>query len=329
MGQKCTCFIDNEKQTEQKLEEDFSDLKNNNNDIKIDPSENSNLIDNSLIINKAANAHNEVRNSFTNDNINYQKTDNSVNIKKETLIDHSNTITKDKVPESAPKSTRRKYDEEKIILITRNLRKWYYRHKFIKRIKPDLIFNDKLLFDKLLNSLQVQKLIDINSKCKKPYQPDDWQQFYSEYPINVQNLLKSKKDHNNTKKVALDSSVFGNVYKTKKIFLGKNNENAYNDTEDNSNNPNQIILKGNSKENIYSNSKENQKLKNYIYIGEVNKLNKKHGKGMLYYLDGSSREEGTWFEDSLIGWTRIIYSNGVVFEGIIIIFLNSFYLIDV
>ena len=80
----------------------------------------------------------------------------------------------------------------------------------------------------------------------------------------------------------------GKTYFTKKIFI-KNEEDEIN-------------------------LKKTDRKKSYIYIGQINNYGEKHGKGILYYLDGSSMEEGNWHNDYLIGWCRIMLPNGVYFE---------------
>lgn len=88
------------------------------------------------------------------------------------------------------------------------------------------------------------------------------------------------------------------------------NTNFYN-TEKNNLEKKKIFLR----ENKNTNNTTDEKEKGYIYEGQINEVYQKSGIGTLYYLDGSSKEEGNWINNQLNGWCRVIFSNSMVMDG--------------
>ena len=110
--------------------------------------------------------------------------------------------------------------------------------------------------------------------------------------VKLIDIIKNKFDNQGWKKFYDEipqEFEFGKIFQTKKIYIEDNDR-----------------IKKDINDNI---------IKSYVYLGEVNKFNQKNGRGQLYYLDGSCKEEGIWLNDSLNGWCRIIYSNGIIIEG--------------
>lgn len=313
MGQKCSCLLkEGECNTEQKLENTLhKDMGKAKNHEQIDFFNEKNISnDNSLMKNKSTKINDAKQSFITYDAIYHDQSHHSEITANDSFIKKQNSknILKDNRSDISSQITSENYREIKIGLIIKNFRRWFYKEKFIKSTKKLLIENNKILFNKLMSSEEIKKLIYYSSCCCKPYNFDDWQQFYSQFPINFQqyltneNLLSYKIDPDN---------IFGRIYQSKKVFLGKNIYD-YNSMKQKSikTRENRFNYNSNTNEQEISNQKK------YIYIGEVNKYNTRHGRGVLYYLDGCRREEGSWFEDKLVGWTRITYSNGLIMEGI-------------
>lgn len=339
MGQKCSCFI---KEDENKNEKRLEDETLNRINITKNPSNKEEFLNDSFIQSKYK-AKAEQQNNYSERNKqnsisleanNYLKTDNSLNNAKTNLIEKQ---TLDK------KTSRKEFDVDKVNLIKRNMAIWFYRKRFFEQIKDELMETNENLFNNLMNSENVKKLEALSAKCKKPFNLDDWKNYHKEFPINLSNEYFAAKNGLKLKKSNSGINfelIFGKTFKSKKIFLGKNfvntnnsinkresendiriiNNDVKSNANDNSSN-NLIPIKDNNNNYVSGNKKKNKENKNYVYVGEVNKYNQKHGKGVLYNLDGTSREEGTWFEDELIGWVRVIFSagNGLVIEGNLLI----------
>lgn len=336
MGQKCSCLVkEDENNSEKKLEDEtFNRISITKNLSNREENLNESLMQSKYKAKAEQHKVDSDRNKHNSNSLdadNYMKTDNSLNNAKTNLIEKQ-TLEK--------KSTRRGFDVDKVNMIKRNMGNWFHRKRYVEQLKDGLVEANERLFQNLMSSENVRKLEALCAKCKKPFSLDDWKNYYKAFPINLSNVYFSGKNANKNNGVNFDL-IFGKTYRSRKIFLGKNsaantnkkqsdsdikivnskyNSNSNNDdnrsnANDNSSN-NLIALK--EKQNL-NNPEKNSKndndkgKKNYVYIGDVNKYNQKHGKGVLYYLDGSSREEGTWFEDELIGWVRVVSSTGNFF----------------
>ena len=95
--------------------------------------------------------------------------------------------------------------------------------------------------------------------------------------------------------------------------------NFYNSNKNNFENKKKIFFEDKK------NSNETTQEKEYIYEGQMNEMYQKSGRGVLYYLDGLSKEEGSWNNDQLNGWCRVIFSNSMVMDGKISLFIKGFY----
>lgn len=350
MGQKCSCLIKEDEDISEKKLEDESENRinitkshsikdNNKNESFIRSKFNANLESKNNL------SQRDKQNSNSLEANNYLKTDNSLNNAK-TNLQEKQTLER--------KVTKKEIDVDKVNLIIKNISNWFYKKRFVENLKEELEKANEHLFSNLINSENVKNLEALAKQCKKPFRIDDWKNYYKEFPINLSSLYSADK---NVDKASIQSGVnfdyvFGKTYKSKKIFLGKNSDKQASNKDnirminkDNISNANDT-----SKDNLieankdkYNNANDSQneisnknnkkkikELKNYVYKGDVNKYNQKHGKGVLYYLDGSSKEEGTWYEDELIGWIRIIFSggNGLVIDGkinFLIIFFNNIF----
>lgn len=352
MGQKCSCLV---KEDENNIEKKLEDERFNRINVTKNVSNQEEMLNESFTHAKQKakaeqqNINSELNkeNSSSLEAENYIKTDNTLNNARTNLVEKQT---------AEKKSTRKEYDLYKINLIKRNMANWFYRKRFVEQIKDELVEANEILFKNLMESENVRKLEALCAKCQKPFSIDDWKNYYKEFPINISNVYFSGKKLNKNNGISFDL-IFGKTYNSRKIFLGKNyvqkapkpernsevqvinNDESDNisNANNNSSNNNLIGIKyktntNHPEKNDHNN--KNQNAKNYVYVGDVNRYNQKHGKGVLYYLDGSSREEGTWYEDELIGWVRVIFAaeNGLVIEGTFILHLIflcqiNFYLI--
>jgi hypothetical protein len=136
--------------------------------------------------------------------------------------------------------------------------------------------------------------------------------------IKSNNFINIDIDNDNNIDLLKDSKLFKKTYFENRIFIKQNLDDekvtirkrkvTFAPEIENAND-------NNNKINKFINYNKIDKRKSYIYIGNVNKFGEKHGKGVLYYLDGISMEEGLWFNNHLFGWSRITYSNGIYFES--------------
>jgi len=181
--------------------------------------------------------------------------------------------------------------------------------------------NSENLFEELIASEGIKNLNKISEKIKNNFEINGWKEYYEEFPLKFEDLPNSKFQENfnfnsfEKKDFNLNELINNNQYEDllgetfhKKLIFLKPQKNE------------EIKFKQNSNYN-YSNTKSNansisNNCKNFsfIYIGQVNKFGEKHGKGILYHLDGSAMEEGIWYNDHLMGWIRKILSNGIYFE---------------
>jgi len=338
MGQKCSCLINEfEKMSEKKLEdESFNRIELLKNQSNKENFENASFIQSKL------KANTETLNNFSQRNNqnscsleaqNYLKTDNSLN-KAMTNFKEKQKLEKE--------GTNMHIDVHTVNILIRNISNWFYKKKFVENIKEKLEEANENLFKNLIKSEIVQHLEALASKCIKPFSIYDWKNYYKEMPINLSNVSFAGKNPKNIDKQSGFNLefIFGKTYKSRKIFMGKNffkqasNSDINNKKDDTrsiaNDNLNKDLLAGKDNYNAPSaeeinnkNAKKKQEMRNYVYVGEVNNYNQKHGKGVLFYLDGTSREEGTWYEDELIGWIRVIFSVGnvLVIEGIFNFFI--------
>jgi len=230
----------------------------------------------------------------------------------------------------------------KIFKIIKNIKNWFYKKRFVENEKENMVEINRNIYNSYLNSENVKKLQKLDLQCKEKFDLNGWKKYYKEFPFDLLNLNTTinKNEIARDKNGIIYEKIFGKTFISKKMFLGKNSikdmdiepkhKNYYININMNSNedyHPNasytniknkndNIQFKGNTEENK-ENKENSEDRKNYIYVGDVNKFNQKHGKGYLYTLDGSCMQNGTWFEDNLIGWVRKIYTveNGIAFEG--------------
>lgn len=203
------------------------------------------------------------------------------------------------------------FDREKISskiqVIIRNISSWFHRKKFRENLRNSLVQNSEEIFNELFSSEAIKKLIDVNKKIEKSFDLEGWKEFYNTFPLKFEDLplsrFSKKLESNNEKNLSnliinnQYEEIFGETF-AKKIILMKPQKSE------------EIKFKQNS-----SNNKENKERDySFIYKGQVNKFGEKHGRGILYYLDGSSMEEGFWFNDQLVGWCRKVLPNGIYIE---------------
>jgi len=342
MGQKCSCIgTEDDSKIETRLEHEILNIV----EITENPSHREELKNNESFIEEKFKPKSEFHNNL---NLSERNKQNSTNLESNYILKTDNSFSEQKLEfikkkTLEKKATQKEIDIRKVDLIKRNMANWFYRKRFLEQVKDGLVEDNERLFNDLFNSENVRKLEALSAKSKKAFNLDDWKKFYSEFPINLSNICFSAQKGQKLKgKTGFNFDfdlIYGKTFQSRKIFLGKKNvlssfnigENC-NDNRSNANNKqrnnNLVAVKDKSKnyknDNINNNdsvdgvsNQKNKEGKNYLYIGSVNKNNQKHGKGVLYNLDGSSREEGTWFEDELIGWVRVIFSaaDGLVLEG--------------
>jgi hypothetical protein len=316
MGQNCSCF-EKEIDTSEKNVEDLLKSKSNQNEIVNNYIYNNQSIKvkqiqrNSSLLNLEENNIEEMSmlpNTMNkkNENQNEDKEENEIenNKGKKNFIDNS--------------------DKEKINLLIKNISIYISRKNFIEKEKNSLRIFSENMFNQLILCEGIEKLMNLRKNIKIIFEQNGWKDFYENCPILYKDLPKSKfekyeiknkeKNSNNYKNFeninlyqTENNNLFGKTYFEKKLFIRPENE---------KNNLNKKIKLDNSNLNTNIDFIDNfNKKRSYIYIGHVNKFGEKHGKGILYYLDGCSMEEGIYFNDRLIGWSRIIFGNGTFIDS--------------
>lgn len=234
--------------------------------------------------------------------------------------DETNLDTKTKFKKVKEFQVNEKYDEsmglgnyendctkEKINMIISNISFWFLRKKFKENQKENLKENSENLFKEYFESEEIKKLRKIEQKITNKFDVNGWKEFYEKFPLKFEDLPKSKYTNNDfsnniNNKNSLDNLIYNNQYeeifgntKTKKL----------------------IYIKPENKEDIkfkeFSTNRDHRN-NSYIYIGQVNNFGERHGRGIVYYLDGSNMEEGTWYNNILVGFCRKTLPNGVYYE---------------
>jgi len=336
MGQKCSCLAnEDENNIEKKIEEAERNMfitkkDSNKEDIHDEDYIQAKYKAKSEFHKKYSDKDKNALNSI--DENNHVKTDNTFNNANKDSIE---------IPESS-----NLIDIDKVNIIIKNISNWFYRKKYVEKLKDSLLDYNEQKFKNLIGSENVKKLQNLSNNCKKPYKIDDWKILYPNgFPIDLSNIgVKSNKPED----IINYENIFGKTYKSRKIYVAnnaiieekreinfKNEHKSNNDIYSNANNhgtKNLIEINtdknnknANSNSNYHKKNIEKKDSKDYVYVGDINRYYQKHGKGILYYLDGSKLVEGTWLNDELIGWIRIIYpfENGLVFEGKTYFYLKS------
>jgi hypothetical protein len=310
MGQKCSCF---DKETETKLEKnDFSD-------------------------------------SYKKENI--MQEENFKNAKEANILKKNYTI--DFYIKNGKSSSSDNHNKLEIII--RNISSWFFRKKFNQNIRKSLEIHSEKLFKELFASESIKNLNKIKEKIKNNYDYNGWKEFYEKFPLKFEDLPNSKfqnyydynfKNENFNLNQLINNNnledLLGITYQRKLIFINPVENNI-----NNNNNKEEIRYKQNFKNlnenNVTDKDKDKDKDKklSFIYIGNVNKFGERHGKGIMYQLEGSllssqiqsqtplslsisaiSMEEGIWYNNYLIGWVRKILSSGIFYDCKIIYKIN-------
>ena len=184
---------------------------------------------------------------------------------------------------------------EKIKIIINNISCWFYKKKFLEKQKTSLSENSENIFNQLFTSENIANLKEISGKIKNNFEINGWKKHYKEFPLKLQDFPESRFQGD---------------------FSYKNNFNDKIDINDDSNYLEEIFRKSFKTNIIYLNP-QNQYVEkqSFIYKGQINKYGERHGEGVLYHVDGSSMEIGTWYNDHSIGWCRTVLPNGIYFES--------------
>lgn len=196
---------------------------------------------------------------------------------------------------------------EKIQIIVKNISYWFLKKKFKEAQKKTLTEISENLFKELISSENVKKLMEINKQIKNSFETNGWKKYYNEFPLTFEDLPIKKNELN-----FIDLNI-----KLNQIIINNKLEDLFGNTQF----KNLIYImpqKNKDEKNMTKKNSDNDLMKNknssYIYTGNINKFGEKHGSGVLYYLDGSSMEIGTWFNNHLIGWCRKIFPSGIYIE---------------
>lgn len=202
-----------------------------------------------------------------------------------------------------------KQKTEKLEIIIRNIASWYFKKKFIDIQKKPLQEISDNLYKEYMSSEKIIRLKDTNNKIKNKFDLNGWKLYYNDFPLtfndlpirgNEENFIDYNQDLNQIIKNNKFEDLFGNTqYKNSILIIPEKN---------------QYEIKFKNKSNFDNFDLNKEKISSYIYEGHVNKLGQKHGQGVLYYINGSSMEIGTWYNNYLIGWSRKILPSGIYID---------------